>query len=105
MIRMIITFFLAMIPSVLAIFLLIQYFPYTGLARIGSIPTTFFLNTLILLLSLHFTKKIKSRVYKSLIWITVISISILLAIGLHPQEYLPSVLSQISKLIFPDTIK
>lgn len=99
--KIVITFFLAMIPSIVAIFLLIEYFPYTGLGRIVSIPITLFFNITILLISLLITRKIKSRVYKSLIWFTVISISVLVTIILHPQEYSPSVLRQIRELLFP----
>ncbi|MEK3659680.1 hypothetical protein NSQ29_08940 [Paenibacillus sp. FSL F4-0236] len=99
------TILLAMIPSILAIFLLIEYFPYTGLGRILSIPITLFFNIIILLISLLITRKIKSRVYKSFYWITVISISVLVAIIMHPQENSPSVLSQIRELIFPHTFK
>ncbi|WP_342548600.1 hypothetical protein NST69_04335 [Paenibacillus sp. FSL P2-0089] len=99
------TISLAMIPSILAIFLLIEYFPYTGLGRILSIPSTLFFNTTIFLISLLITRKIKSKVIKSFYWITVILISVLVAIIMHPQEYSPSVLSQIKEMILPHTIK
>lgn len=103
--KSVLTLILAMIPSVAAIFLLIEHFPYTGLGRIVSIPTTLFLNIIILLMSLLITRVLKSRLYKSLIWITVISISVLVAIALHPQEFLPSVLTQLRELIFSNTSK
>lgn len=76
-------------------FLLIEFFPYTGLGRVVSIPATLFINITILLISLRITQKFKSIVFKSLIWLVVISLSVLLAMILHPQEYLPSVLSQL----------
>lgn len=95
-----ITFFLAMSPSIATIFLLIEFFPYTGLGRVISIPITLFINISILLFSLLIAQKLKSRVFESLIWIVVIPLSVLLAIVLHPQEYLPSVLTQLQELIF-----
>ncbi|MGG4444795.1 hypothetical protein [Brevibacillus fortis] len=97
----VITFFLAMIPSIVTILLLIEYFPYTGLGRIVSIPISLILNIAILLFSLLFTQKVKSRESKSFIWIAAITISVLVAVLLHPQEYLPSVLTQLRELIFP----
>ncbi|GED72607.1 hypothetical protein BRE01_63090 [Brevibacillus reuszeri] len=103
--RLVITFFLAMIPSIVTMLLLIEYFPYTGLGRVVSIPITLFFNITILLISLLITQKLKSTVFKSLIWIAVIPISVLAAIFLHPQEYLPSVLTQLRELIFSNTTK
>ena len=96
----VITFFLAMIPSIVTILLLIEYFPYTGLGRVVSIPITLFFNITILLISLFITQNLKSRVFKSLIWVAATPISVFLAIFLHPQEYLPSVLTQLQELIF-----
>lgn len=96
----VITFFLAVIPSIATILLLLDYFPYTGLGRIVSIPITLILNIAILLISLFITQKLKSKVFKSLIWVSAIPISVFVAIFLHPQEYLPSVLTQLRELIF-----
>lgn len=93
------TILLAMIPSILAIFLLIEYFPYTGLGRILSIPITLFFNLVILLIFVFITRKIKSKVYKSFYWITVILMTVLVAIIMHPQESSPNVLIQIRELI------
>ncbi|MDQ6423511.1 hypothetical protein RB620_29295, partial [Paenibacillus sp. LHD-117] len=45
-------------------------------------------------------KKQKSRFFKSLTWTTTILLSVLFTIVMHPQEYLPSVLSQILEMIF-----
>ena len=57
--RLVITFFLAMIPSIVTMLLLIEYFPYTGLGRVVSIPITLFFNITILLISLLITQKYK----------------------------------------------
>ena len=92
-----------MIPSILAIFLLIEYFPFTGLGRILSVPITVFLNIVILLISIVITRKIKPRAYRNLYWITVILITVLVAIVMHPQEGSPSVLNQMRELIFTRT--
>ncbi len=101
--KSVIIFLLAMIPNIAAIFLLIENFPYTGLGRIVSIPITLFFNITILIISLFITRIIKSRLYKCMIWITVVSINVLVAIVLHPQEFLPSVLMQLRELLFSNT--
>ncbi|UKS29636.1 hypothetical protein LOZ80_12145 [Paenibacillus sp. HWE-109] len=93
-------FFLAMIPSIATMFLLVEFFPYTGLGRIVSIPVTLFLNITFFILLLNFTRNLKSRAFKCLFWIAAILLSILLAVVVYPQEYLPSVLSQLWDLIF-----
>jgi hypothetical protein len=43
---------------------------------------------------------IKSRILKSLVWIAIILTSMFIAIVLHPQEFLPSILIQIREMIF-----
>lgn len=103
--KSLLTFCLALIPSIATILLLIEYFPYTGLGRVISIPITLFFNSIIMFISLFITQKIKSRVFKSLTWIAAISITVWVAISLHPQEYLPSVLTQLQELIFSHTTK
>ncbi|MFE5319248.1 S-layer homology domain-containing protein [Paenibacillus sp. NPDC056579] len=91
--------FLAMIPSIVTMFLLVEFFPYTGLGRIVSIPATLFLNITFFILLLIFTRNFKSRSFKCLLWIAAILLSILLAVVLHPQEYLPSVITQLWELM------
>lgn len=98
--RLLITIFLAMVPTIITVSLLIEFFPYTGLGRIVSIPSTFFINFTIVLIGLLMTHKLKSIILKSLVWIAVIFISIFLGIAMHPQEYLPGVLTQIREMIF-----
>lgn len=101
--KALVTFFLAMLPGIATILLFIEYFPYTGLGRVVSIPITIFLNVTILLISLCITQKLKSRVFKGFIWTVAIPISVFVAIILHPQEYLPSVVTQLRNLIFSYT--
>jgi len=91
---------LAMIPSIITLFLLVEFFPYTGLGRIVSIPTTLFLNIALFIMFQIFTRNFKSRSFKSLLWIAAILLSVLLAVVLHPQEYLPSVVTQLWELMF-----
>jgi positive regulator of sigma E activity len=98
--KSVIIFFLAKIPSIVTMVLLVGFFPKTGLGRILSIPQTLLLNSVIFILILSFTRKLKSREFKSLIWIAAILLSVFLAVVLHPQEYLPSVLTQLWKLMF-----
>ncbi|MGO4273590.1 hypothetical protein AB4Z22_27780 [Paenibacillus sp. TAF58] len=98
--KSVIIFFLALIPSIVTMVLLVEFFPKTGLGRILSIPETLFLNSVIFILILSFTRKLKSRAFKCLIWIAAILLSVFLAAVLHPQEYFPSVLTQLWKLMF-----
>lgn len=98
--KSVIIFFLAMIPSIATMFLLVEFFPNTGLGRVASIPGTLFVNITILLLSLNLIRKLKSRAFQCSIWIAAISFSVLMALVLHPQEYLPSVITQLWELMF-----
>jgi hypothetical protein len=98
--KSVLTFFLSMVPTITTIFLLIEFFPYTGLGRIVSIPLTLFFNSCIVLIGLLITHFLKSRIIKSSVWIAITLTSMFIAIVLHPQEFLPSILIQIREMIF-----
>lgn len=85
-------FILLMLPTVLLLVLLIDLFPYTGLGRIVSIPSTIFINSLVIVLCLVIKKKaLWIRISK--IVITIIT-TIWITIAGHPQESAPSVFVQ-----------
>ncbi|WP_229522420.1 hypothetical protein [Paenibacillus monticola] len=81
-----------LLPTVLLLVLLIYLFPYTGLGRIISIPSTIIINSLIILLCLVITNKV--------LWIKIskilmtIVITIWITIAGYPQEFNQSVLVQ-----------
>ncbi|RIX46563.1 hypothetical protein D3P08_26095 [Paenibacillus nanensis] len=98
--KLVIILFLSLIPSIATMILLIKFFPFTGLARVITIPITLFVNVIFLAFTLFITQKIKSKVLKSLILAVVILITIFVATILHPQEYLPSVITQLREMEF-----
>lgn len=102
MIKSVTILVLAMLPSIATIFLLIEFFPYTGLGRIVSIPVTLILNLTFFAWFLFLLLKLKSRTFKLLLWIAAILLSVALAIFLHPQEHLPNVMSQLWNQILLD---
>lgn len=85
-------FLLLLLPTIAMLVVLIDLFPYTGLARIASVPTTIIINSLIIWF--YFRMKGKN------LWIKYIGVLLTLLITLaitvigHPQESEPSVLIQ-----------
>lgn len=85
-------FLMLLLPTILLLVILIQLFPYTGLARIIYIPTAIIINSLVILLCLVITNKA--------LWIKItkvvitISITIWITIAGYPQESDPPVLVQ-----------
>lgn len=91
---------LSIIPTLISIYLLIEYFPYTGLARVITVPTTIIVNIGILIFSLNLIRRVNGLLIKSITWMMSLLITVIMAIIMHPQEYLPSVLVQIKEMIF-----
>ncbi|RAR44277.1 hypothetical protein [Paenibacillus sp. MDMC362] len=85
-------FLLLLLPTIVMLVLLIDLFPYTGLGRIASVPTTIIINSLIIWLYLAL-KKIN-------LWIKYVGglLTLLMTLAItvigHPQEFNPSVLVQ-----------
>lgn len=98
--RLLFKLLLAIIPTLFSIYLLIKLFPYTGLGRIVSVPATVIINLGILIICIKVIDEIKSKGIKGVTWILAIATTILISIIVHPQEFLPSVLTQIIRMIF-----
>ncbi|WP_052723641.1 hypothetical protein [Paenibacillus wulumuqiensis] len=88
---------LLMLPGIILTMLLIKFFPYTGLARIVSIPVTLFINTFIVLgcLLIPYWKR----------WFTIfkivvaVSLTIWVTIAFYPQESSPPITIQAREAI------
>lgn len=87
-------FLLALSPTLLTCFLLMEFFPYTGLGRIIALPMIFFINILIITIGLVFTRYLKF-VYKYILWFLIIPLTIFISIYIYPQEFNPPVINQI----------
>jgi hypothetical protein len=72
-------------------YILIKLFPYTGLARVMTVPATFVINSLLIFACITITKKYGYRILS--ITVTLV-LSIGMTIGIHPQESYPSVYTQ-----------
>lgn len=84
-----------LIPTVITLYLLIHYYPNTGLGRIISIPTTLLINLIIILIGLLKIKQLSVVFMRYSIWIVVIITTIIITVVLHPQEYGASVINKI----------
>ncbi|WP_379159488.1 hypothetical protein [Paenibacillus sp. sgz5001063] len=86
------SFILLLLPTILLLVSLIYLFPYTGLGRIVSIPSTIIINSLVILLCLFISNKV--------LWINISKtlitnlITIWITIAGYPQESDPPVLVQ-----------
>ncbi|ANY75183.1 hypothetical protein BBD41_22860 [Paenibacillus ihbetae] len=85
-------FLLLLLPTIVMLVLLIDLFPYTGLGRIASVPSTIIINSLIIWLYLAIKKKNFWIKYVGGLLTLIITLTITV-IG-HPQEFKPSVLVQ-----------
>jgi hypothetical protein len=85
-----------MLPSIIMQYILIKLFPYTGLARVMTVPATIVINSLLIFVCIIITKKYGYRILG--ITVTLV-LSIGITIGIHPQEYNPSVYTQSAKAI------
>lgn len=87
-------YLLAMLPTILAITLLILNFPNTGLERIVYLPTTYLLNSVIILLFLYkFSKYIGTMKFIS--WVLLIVVTVIVSVVTYPQEYGDGILRKI----------
>lgn len=73
-------------------------FPYTGLAYIFFYPLVVILNAGIIVVAINLTKQASSKRY-AVTWVGTIIITLIITIGLHPQEFRPNVFRQVSSSI------
>lgn len=85
-------YLLLLLPTIVMLVLLIDLFPYTGLRRIASVPSTIIINSLIIWLYLALKRKNYSIKYIGGLFTLLITLAI--AVIGHPQEFNPSVLVQ-----------
>ncbi|WP_426642763.1 hypothetical protein [Paenibacillus illinoisensis] len=84
-------FMAGILPTVISIQIMIHYFPATGLGRIITIPFTYIMNSIILMVAIFVTRLIGAKrkfawVLKRSIWVIVITLHIAIVIYMHPQE-------------------
>ncbi|MDO3411352.1 hypothetical protein QWJ34_16420 [Saccharibacillus sp. CPCC 101409] len=85
---------LALGPTSLMLIALVQWFPNTGLGRILTIPLTYLLNLVVILLAFMIAQKLGRRSTR-IVWIVAIAITLAITVKLYPQEYQPPVTQQI----------
>lgn len=90
----IIKYLSGILPSMVTITLLITFFPYTGLGRIVALPIIFFINSVVIIVGIIISRKLKYAL-KSLVWVLLLLFSVYISIYLYPQEDGSSVLNKI----------
>jgi O-antigen/teichoic acid export membrane protein len=90
----ILKFLLAFSPTIITNYLLIRFFPYTGLGRIIALPMTFFLNILIIIIGLIISRHLKLT-YKIILWVLIMLLTVFISVYMFPQEFNPPVIDQI----------
>jgi uncharacterized membrane protein YozB (DUF420 family) len=90
----ILKFLLAVSPTLITCYLLIKFFPYTGLGRVIALPMIFSVNILIIIIGLFISRNSKIT-YKGIMWTLIILLTIFISIYLYPQEFNPPVINQI----------
>ena len=87
-----IRYLLLITPTILMLVALVEFFPYTGLARIAALPAIVVMNSLIIVASFAVPHKgLLSAVLKAVL---TIFITLWIAIYFYPQEFSPSVMAQ-----------
>lgn len=90
--KLLIILIVVMLPSVLLQVVLISLFPYTGLGRIVTIPLTVIINLTITINCILLIKRKKWGKYLTIV--LSLSLTIVVTIGLYPQEFNPPILVQ-----------
>lgn len=83
----------ALIPSTLLMFVLFAVFPYTGLARIITVPQTYFVNLIVIGLGFLVVRLLKNR-YVAWIWGIVVLVTLVITVWVYPQESRPHIVYQ-----------
>lgn len=84
----------ALVPSVIAIVLLVQQFPHTGSGRIAWFSLIVFMNAVLIALCLFVTERLPLR-YSLLVWPFILGITLFVTVLMYPQEHRPSVASEL----------
>lgn len=81
---------IALLPTLILLFILIQLFPYTGLERIVALPLIFCLNAFIFFAAITILRDSNSLLYKLVLGVIVLLITFI-TVALYPQPGGPSV--------------
>ncbi|MBD0384696.1 hypothetical protein [Paenibacillus sedimenti] len=84
---------LALLPTLLMFYILIELFPYTGLGRIVALPFIFIINLTIISLGFIITRNLKRHRY-FMAWFGIILLTMFISTALYPQESRPHVFVQ-----------
>ncbi|OPH47164.1 hypothetical protein BC351_11705 [Paenibacillus ferrarius] len=94
----ILNFLVAMLPSVLVVWLLVEQFPFTGLGRIVALPLIFIVNSIIIIIGIN--QKIYKQPRYTLRYVVIVLLTIVVSILFYPQESRPHVVKQIWDTVF-----
>ncbi|MDO3413413.1 hypothetical protein QWJ34_26930 [Saccharibacillus sp. CPCC 101409] len=83
----------ALIPSTVLMFVLFAIFPYTGLARIITVPQTYFMNLIVIGLGVLAVRLLKNR-HTAWIWGIVVFLTLVITVWVYPQESKPHIVYQ-----------
>lgn len=86
---------LMLAPTYLTLYLLIQYFPYTGLGRIAAIPAILTVNIAIIITGQVISARYTKKSWKTLFRAAFILLTMFVAVALYPQESGPHVMNRI----------
>lgn len=89
-----IRFLIAILPTIMAVNLLIHFYPHTGLGRIIALPIIYMLNSVIILVGIVVTRKYRQPCV-TYCWIILIILTLIVTIFNYPQEYGNHVLMRI----------
>ena|GEM_PF-3483240 len=89
----------ALAPSIILLYLLLHLYPHTGLGRIITVPSTFFINCLLILLGIIMTAKGKKK-HSVYVWLMIIFLTLIVTILGYPQDYGSHVIYKIWEDIF-----
>ncbi|CAH1215285.1 hypothetical protein PAECIP111891_04247 [Paenibacillus allorhizoplanae] len=84
----------ALIPSLILIFFLLNYFPNTGLGSIIALPFIFVINAALIIIGITFIHRLNQPLITA-IWILILVLTLVVTILIYPQEYGPSVFIQL----------
>lgn len=84
----------ALIPSLILIFLLLNFFPNTGLGRIIALPFILVINTVLITIGITFIHRLNQSLIIAT-WILILLFTLVITILIYPQEYGPSVIHQL----------
>lgn len=91
-------YLLAILPTIITFFILIKFFPYTGLGRIVALPTIFIANSVLIFLGFKWTRNVNLAT-NMMVWIGIIILTLVIATVFYPQESAPNVIIQIIEKI------